>query len=74
MSEHQHIILEGQARQVDYESSGFPRSTIVDRGDDLVHSRSIRTQYAMALEAFTQTLDQYQKTCNPLMEYILTLK
>ena len=74
MSEHQHIILEGQARQVDYESSGFPRSTIVDRGDDLVHSRSIRTQYAMALEAFTQTLDQLPENVQPVDGIYLDFK
>ena len=52
MAEHQHIILEGTVKQVDYETSGFPRPIIVDRGDALAHSNMLRRQYTEAIEGF----------------------
>ena len=53
MAEHQHVILEGKVKQVDYESSGFPRSIIIDRGEPLVHSNMLREQYIEAIELFS---------------------
>lgn len=52
MAEHQHIILEGTVKQVDYMASGFSSFKIVDRGDPSAHSGMIRSQYSEAIEGF----------------------
>lgn len=45
MAEHKHIILEGQARAVDYSISGFPKSKIIERENPVAHSNMLREQY-----------------------------
>ncbi len=66
MAEHQHIVLEGLARQVDYETSGYSRPIIVERGDDLAHSASLRTQYSAALDDFAQVSAQLPENVQPI--------
>lgn len=58
MVEHQHIILEGQSSQVDYESTGFPQSKIVVRESALAHSALLNSQYSDAINSFALILNQ----------------
>ena len=66
MAEHQHVILEGKVRQVEYETSGFPRSFIVDRGDALAHSKMLRRQYTGAIERFSSISQQLPQGVMPV--------
>lgn len=58
MVEHQHIILEGQSSQVDYESTGFPQSKIVVRESALAHSALLNSQYSGAINSFALASNQ----------------
>ena len=57
MADHQHIILEGQSSQVDYETTGFPRSKIIGRENELAHSAMLNSQYSGAIDLFAQSSD-----------------
>lgn len=52
MANHQHIILEGQSSQVDYGTTGFPHSYIIERENALAHSAMLTSQYLSAIDTF----------------------
>ena len=52
MSEHRHIILDGLAQKVDYETTGHGKSFIIERENALVHSGMLKSQYNEALDGF----------------------
>lgn len=58
MAKHQHIILEGQSSQVDYETAGFPRSKIIERKSALAHSTMLSGQYSAAIDSFALISNQ----------------
>ena len=52
MSEHRHIILDGLAQKVDYETTGHGKSFIIERENALVHSGMLKSQYNEAIDGF----------------------
>lgn len=58
MANHQHIILEGLSSQVDYETSGFSNSKIINRENALAHSSMLSGQYSGAIDSFALVSDQ----------------
>lgn len=65
MANHSHIHLEGFAREVNFESSSYPRSELIER-NATVHSQALREDYHSALESFRQGRSILQGVVDPV--------